>query len=385
MDNSTEAQPNFAAPVIPGELNDIIIDYCRDDTPSLITCSLVCRSWLFRSRHQLFNKSQIQNRFIDANGAATFTDILRSPHCTIIPHIISLQLRGQSTSEPCPTWIEELWKTCNSLPSLKLQSFSLEDVSIDLLPKLIPINSKTSLTSLSLHCCDGIGRTSSTNIVLRMCEFLNNFEALEELTLEYYSAGRVISFLPPSPNIIGSRLRLPNVRRIALDSAFKVFLPLFSKPGFIDAPSLTQIHLRLPMSIEDRLLQSFFDIVCAPSVQVLEISIRYRFTTLEIFFPTINLVKLKHLRSIMFEIGEVTVFQDNRHLRNAVIVDGVSVILSRLRGVDRSVTQISFGTQFPFAPPEGLPQDIEWLDLDGLREGLNDRRFSDTSVSLQTV
>ncbi|KAF9262554.1 hypothetical protein L218DRAFT_1077777 [Marasmius fiardii PR-910] len=361
MDN--KSQSTFTTLAIPGELSDIIIDCCREDTPSLLACSLVCNSWLFRSRHRLFNQPQIQSRVIDVKNAASFRDILVSPQCTIIPHITSLRIRSLFAAEH--TVVESLLQSFNSLPTLKLTSLSLEAVTVSSLSKFNPIGWKTSLTCLYLHCCDGLGRISSTDIVLHICNFVNNFEALQDLTLEYHSAGRVITFLPAPSNIEGLGLRLPKVQRFALNSAFKVFLPLFSKFGFIQFPSLTEVRLCLPMSIENRLLQGFLDVVCAPVVQVLEISIKYRFKTIELFFPAIDVIKFKQLRSILFEIGEVTVFQDDHLLRYAAIVDGVSTVLSRVRGVDQSATEIVFGTQFPFTPPQGLSQAIRWKVLGG--------------------
>ncbi|KAL0574510.1 hypothetical protein V5O48_007443 [Marasmius crinis-equi] len=354
---------------LPGELTDIVIDFCHEDEPSLLACSLVCKPWGSRSRYHLLRT----NRLIHAQNASTFQDLLISPHCTFLPHLFALDV----VVAPLPAtgdetkWLDDLWKTLNSLPDLSLQKLHLGDVSVDLLPKLrLSTHAAASLKSLHLECCDGRGKTTSSNITLRVCDYLNTFEALQELSFEYSSAGRRISFIPPSPRDLEGipRLRLPHLRRMTLSSAYRVFLPLFSQPGFIECPSLTHFDLQLPISVDEGTLQKFLDVVCAPRVEVLKVSFRYMFRHVEGFFPAINLANFRSLRSVVFELGEVT-HSHEPSARNADIRAGVPFILQQMRGVDPKKTQITFVTQFSFAPLTGLSVDVQWVEVERTTTG----------------
>ncbi|KAJ3822342.1 hypothetical protein F5880DRAFT_1456014, partial [Lentinula raphanica] len=44
---------------IPFELVEFIIDFLSDDPKTLASCSLVCSSWILRTRHWLFRSVSI--------------------------------------------------------------------------------------------------------------------------------------------------------------------------------------------------------------------------------------------------------------------------------------------------------------------------------------
>lgn len=70
------------AMALAGELIDLIIDHLHDDRPALKICSLLCKSWLSESRFHLFRKV-----ILAYNNYEDFLDLLKSPLCTIGPHV----------------------------------------------------------------------------------------------------------------------------------------------------------------------------------------------------------------------------------------------------------------------------------------------------------
>ncbi|KAF8877378.1 hypothetical protein BD779DRAFT_1423196, partial [Infundibulicybe gibba] len=70
----------------PSEVMDLVIDQLRKDKTTLIVCSLVCRSWLPRARHNLFSVLNIRTRLTSVQR------LLQSPLCTIHPHVRGLKL-----------------------------------------------------------------------------------------------------------------------------------------------------------------------------------------------------------------------------------------------------------------------------------------------------
>ncbi|KAF8877363.1 hypothetical protein BD779DRAFT_113803 [Infundibulicybe gibba] len=67
-------------PPLPSEIFDLVIDQLKEDRTTLMVCSLVCRSWLPRTRHHLFSTFSVRTISIPP------IDLLRSPLCTIQPH-----------------------------------------------------------------------------------------------------------------------------------------------------------------------------------------------------------------------------------------------------------------------------------------------------------
>ncbi|KAJ8095988.1 hypothetical protein PM082_015209 [Marasmius tenuissimus] len=273
--------------ILPGELTDIVIDFCHADESSLLVCSLVCKSWTSRSRCHLLGTPKALNRLINARNALAFNNLLVSPHCSLIPHLLRLNIQYDPPKSH-RAGLEEVWKTLHSYPSLSLKVLHLSDVLVDDLPKTFLPHSTSSLKTLYLKGCDGVGQTTSSLIVLRISDYVNVYKSLEDLTLDYQSAGCRISFVDPRPKDLegGPKLCLPHLRRLSFNSAFGVFLPMFASVGFIQCPRLTHVHLRVPISVDQRALQQFLDAVCASRVELLEISFKYSFRHVRKFFPS---------------------------------------------------------------------------------------------------
>ncbi|KAJ7635786.1 hypothetical protein DFH06DRAFT_1336423 [Mycena polygramma] len=80
---------------IPGELVDSIIDNLKRNRSALITCSLLSRQWLPRSRYHLFSSVSFNIDWRDARGlrkAEEFIFLLDSPLATIAPYVEEVNL-----------------------------------------------------------------------------------------------------------------------------------------------------------------------------------------------------------------------------------------------------------------------------------------------------
>jgi hypothetical protein len=80
------------------ELVDIVIDFLHDDTKALRNCSLVCRSWVARTRLHLISEGGGSKRKINRWTSAEFLEILESPYLTVGPYVRDLVLDGHRCS-----------------------------------------------------------------------------------------------------------------------------------------------------------------------------------------------------------------------------------------------------------------------------------------------
>ncbi|KAJ6587086.1 hypothetical protein DFH09DRAFT_245464 [Mycena vulgaris] len=80
---------------IPAEVAELIIDRCQH-YPTLSSCSLVCKSWLSRSRFRLFSAPV---KVVGVPDVEAFVATLQHPMCTVHPYIHSLSIH-QSSSNP---------------------------------------------------------------------------------------------------------------------------------------------------------------------------------------------------------------------------------------------------------------------------------------------
>jgi hypothetical protein len=66
---------------LPPELIDLVIDALHDDRATLKICALVCRSWVYASRHHLFSHLRVSPKGLDLIA------LLSSALCTIGPAV----------------------------------------------------------------------------------------------------------------------------------------------------------------------------------------------------------------------------------------------------------------------------------------------------------
>ncbi|KAF7377648.1 hypothetical protein MSAN_00187700 [Mycena sanguinolenta] len=78
---------------VPQELLDEILDNLAGDFRSLKACSLASSTMVARTRSHLFKMCHLSARHLLA-----FRDLLRSPNCTFIPHVRSIQAYRYSSS-----------------------------------------------------------------------------------------------------------------------------------------------------------------------------------------------------------------------------------------------------------------------------------------------
>jgi hypothetical protein len=69
----------------------------RKETKTFKACSLVCSSWVWGSRRQLFRDVPV--RLASAGGVQSFAELFASPNCTIGPHIRRAEIMMDPSSE----------------------------------------------------------------------------------------------------------------------------------------------------------------------------------------------------------------------------------------------------------------------------------------------
>ncbi|KAF7338596.1 hypothetical protein MVEN_02085900 [Mycena venus] len=74
--------------ILPQELIEEILKHLCNDFETLEACSLVCRAWVSCSRAYLF-----QTFTLVPDNILRARDLLRSPNCTLIPHVHSINAR----------------------------------------------------------------------------------------------------------------------------------------------------------------------------------------------------------------------------------------------------------------------------------------------------
>jgi len=84
--------PNAPSTRLPAELTDSIIDHLYADYRSLKICSTVCKTWLPRSRHHLFDDVNV---CLQHSNHDSFFQLLDSPRATLVPYVRRLTLRDQ--------------------------------------------------------------------------------------------------------------------------------------------------------------------------------------------------------------------------------------------------------------------------------------------------
>ncbi|KAF5353728.1 hypothetical protein D9758_008614 [Tetrapyrgos nigripes] len=106
----TEPTASADSGFLPLELSDVIIDEYKLDTRTLKSCSLVCRSWYFRSRQHLFRSFRLDLDNVQRVSRANNEVDLRS-HEDDVDYLINEVFRSPSTSFPLPniaTFVQQL-------------------------------------------------------------------------------------------------------------------------------------------------------------------------------------------------------------------------------------------------------------------------------------
>src|ERR1700761_3535360 len=102
-------------PTFPPELFDWIIGQIHDDLSLLLTCSLVCRSWLASSRYHIFRYKVVTLR---PRNVQAFVRLITSPSSTIHPYIRTIELVSSDSLRDGynSQWLDSIIHTLASLP-----------------------------------------------------------------------------------------------------------------------------------------------------------------------------------------------------------------------------------------------------------------------------
>ncbi|KAJ7025758.1 hypothetical protein C8F04DRAFT_1127484 [Mycena alexandri] len=94
MDYSPQSPTSSPILTLPLEITDHILDCVASQRvkkvrATLASCSLVCRGWVYQSRFNFFRDCRL---LVHLNNALAFAALLRSPYCTILPHVRRLTM-----------------------------------------------------------------------------------------------------------------------------------------------------------------------------------------------------------------------------------------------------------------------------------------------------
>ncbi|KAK1218142.1 hypothetical protein PQX77_019185 [Marasmius sp. AFHP31] len=228
---------------LPLEFCDKVIQDCQDEPTTLSACSLVCKTWMPKSRRLLF-----RDRFVkpsDKNSQA-FLDILSDPKCTVTLFIEALELVFGRLG-----------------PQSSIEAGKLLDV----------IGNFSALEVLSLWIPPGV-------------QLIND---PVDPVYDHESLARK------------ARRSLPRLRRLTLDVIWNVFIPWFilPEPSILHLPIVEVMELDLgnfPLLVEEALLQSLLDLYSS-TVKELVLHILWENV------PALNLGRFTALRSVLFDVG----------------------------------------------------------------------------------
>ncbi|KAJ7716351.1 hypothetical protein B0H14DRAFT_3012946 [Mycena olivaceomarginata] len=200
---------------LPQELLDVIIDHLAGDFSSLKACSLTSCAWVPRTRLYLFEICSLTSATVFG-----FSIILRSPHCTFLPHIRSIHVSGdvelifKRTHEE----VAKLAHTSILTAFPHLTRLSLTNVPMPTVVQLVDtIALFLSLEELHLA------------LVCPLSAFIKSMivklppRALHSLTLCRYSVGPILAWLHAAEH-------LPKIRSLKLPSLWRHEVPIVCVP-----------------------------------------------------------------------------------------------------------------------------------------------------------
>lgn len=197
-------------PKLPMELTDAILDQLHDDIPTLLTCSVICSSWLQATRYHLFYSLRINN----TKSGRTFSDFLAfiksSPDICVYIHSLGLQGDGADAAQCIgPFLLSQILQRLPCLRNLELdnviweRAYSFGENGEPILASWPRLDKSSTSLVLRRFRSDRVhGRTCLVNDIF---EALSTFSSLRSLKLERIKYSRIME--PPSENGV-PRLRL---------------------------------------------------------------------------------------------------------------------------------------------------------------------------------
>ncbi|KAJ7484408.1 hypothetical protein FB451DRAFT_83757 [Mycena latifolia] len=205
-------------PVFPQELYDDIISLC--DQPTLVSCGLVCRSWVPSSRIKLF--ANLRPLIISPPSLSQVLQLVDTPESTISPYITSLVLKdwvhgpvpsdssgSNSSSGSFYAILPRLTARMVAVESLAFHATDWEEMANGAL-RFLSFTFKDTLKTLELRHCSCRTFGSLVNLAC-------SFSALETLSLH-----RLVRLHPKEIELCGSpMLSLERLRCIYVHGYIK--------------------------------------------------------------------------------------------------------------------------------------------------------------------
>ncbi|KAJ6507709.1 hypothetical protein C8R47DRAFT_1065758 [Mycena vitilis] len=211
---------------------------------NLAACSLVCRRWTHHSRWLLFRDCRL---LINCKNSSAFAELLRSPCCTILPHVRHLTLVNNGVRFRAFDDIKEELGLLANIESLKLSgsSWAIHGAA----PSRGFMSNLTSVVELELDC-PKLGDTDHALMI--MCAF----PSLRRLSVRQFWIGQRQeswhqSLLPPyppyiPPSWIQPPLRIPMLTSLSITDS-EMLIPLLHWLNSATSHHVTQLELSLPL------------------------------------------------------------------------------------------------------------------------------------------
>ncbi|KAJ6561769.1 hypothetical protein B0H19DRAFT_87523 [Mycena capillaripes] len=194
---------------LPSELTDQILDYVvvKKVRDNLASCSLVCRQWTHRSRFHFFSDCRL---LLHYHNACAFAELLRSPHCTILPHVQQLTMVNNGDCHLAFDAIKEELGLLVNVESLKFSgtSWAVHGAA----PKRGFMSSLPNVVELEIDC-PNVGDFDHALMII--CAF----PSLRRLSVRQFSIAGQHQPLPPYPPYTPpAYLSPPLVSRLAISA-----------------------------------------------------------------------------------------------------------------------------------------------------------------------
>ena len=216
--------------LLPSELVDTVIDNLADDVASLKACTLVCGTWINRSRYHLFSTLRVGGRQ-SAFGDFLHTFINDAGHTSKSLFMVrTLSLDGKGLAQKPRLTLGTLQSMLRSMPNMRclhLSTVRLDDADL-VHPKPVPID---ILTLVSVDACSSSSRGEELLAVLslfsRIDSLLLRFVHFNHYPLTYGEARKHV-LLTPSYARYPSKLEVTNLH-LHLPRHTVFFLELFRR------------------------------------------------------------------------------------------------------------------------------------------------------------
>ncbi|KAJ7683659.1 hypothetical protein B0H17DRAFT_1137586 [Mycena rosella] len=237
-----------SVPSLPLEITDLIIDAvasqrAKNVRSNLAACSLVCRAWTRRSRSHFFKDCRLLLHYYNT---ARFGELLRSPHCTILPHVRRLTM--ESSGACIFDNIKEELKFLVRVESLKLSGSSWAAHGAP--PRKGFMASLATVVELDIDCAD-LGDFDHAQLIICAFPALRRL-SLPHIPMPYRVYGENSTLFEPYPPYTPPawmRSREDLVRPAPLMSltiAAPAMIPILHWLNWTGSCRLTRLELALP-------------------------------------------------------------------------------------------------------------------------------------------